>query len=258
MIINIKSFICVWILSICFNVAYGQDQSKTLVINQGAQYVVKSNNSLILDTLIMEDNAVLHFLPIVKGTLIVKTAIIGNNCFISSKGLTKFDGQNGGSLSLTIYFKELGSLIIDTSGGDGKNGRNGTNGHSGTPDRVENMPVYDNSGKLQTTIRRFIPGTPAIAGSPGSSGGSGGSGGDLELCYGTDNFIINFNNSKSSPNIMIKTNAGKRGIGGRSGYSGKSYNGQLINQPGGSSTAQRKKKPLDGKVILSMLNEQSL
>ncbi|MFC6998968.1 hypothetical protein [Rufibacter roseus] len=249
-------FLLVSLLFIANNVVQAQLKSKTLVIKKKDLFVVGPTNSLILDTLIMEDKSTLRFWPHGKGILIVKHAFIGKNCLISSKGSTRFHGEDGGPLSLTIEFKELESLTIDASGGDGKNGTHGTNGSDGVPDREERYYVIENNVRVLKT--RFIPGRPATSGTPGTMGGVGGSGGDVSLTYSTTDFIINFNNTKGNHVVVIKNSAGRLGVPGRNGTSGTAYGRGMVDNIGSGNPNAKAGKITDGKITLNNMAETTL
>ncbi|NEM98116.1 hypothetical protein [Pontibacter burrus] len=222
-----------------------------LEIKEKEVYIVGPENSLIVDTLIMQDKATIRFSPEKAGILNADMAIIGENCTISSKGADGLDanekisgsaGQNGGDLKITIHFDKVGSLTIDTRGGQGGNGLQGKNGAKGIKEYSKVSFIKEPDGK---TIR-VVENSPEQLGTDGTNattGFNGGNGGDIELEYSTNNFIPIFNNSKGKNNIFIVT---KGGIYGRDGKPGKGG----IGKRDGKLIQTNKVKSVDGQIKL--------
>jgi len=202
-----------------------------LEVQQGEVYQVGPGNVLILDTLILHKGASIQFSPRQKGVLQVKAAFVGDNCNISSVGVNGShgslgvagtNGTDGGNLDISIHFVKLGSLIIDTRGGNGGNGYVGKNGKKPRSQKTAST-VLDASGNPQTVYRTTLVST-GTKGEAGTPGGVGGNGGDLTLSYSSDDFVINFNHQaryaqKASRLIEVKLNAGTTGKPGKDGNS---------------------------------------
>jgi hypothetical protein len=200
-----------------------------LVIAKGTTYVVGLDNTLKVDTLIMQDKSTIRFAPSMQGVLEAKVAMIGNNCSISSKGADGQkgldvspggDGEDGGNLTVVLNLSSLGRLTIDTRGGTGGAGANGKNGKPGTRERTETKIVMGADGQPQT-ISVLVAGEPGSNGSDATSGGNSGRGGNLLLMYSTPGFIPVFNHtSRNTNSIAIITTAGNRGSAGVPGKGG--------------------------------------
>jgi len=150
-------------------------------------------DSLYVDTLIMEDKSVVMFSQPTR--LIVENAFIGNDCKLSSAGADGrsegISGADGHTLWLVITFSSLGSLIIDTHGGNGARGAIGSGGGS-------------------------VQGGAVVGGGAGGPGGDAGNGGDLTLFYSAVGFIPVFNESRNH-SIRLIYHGGKAGGGGMGG-----------------------------------------
>ncbi|MBC5993506.1 hypothetical protein [Pontibacter cellulosilyticus] len=197
------------------------------MITEKKTYFVGTDNTLKVDTLVMQDRATIQFDPKKFGTLEAKVAFIGDKCLVSSKGAdgkrgTKLkqgeNGENGGSLSIILNFESLGKLTIDTSGGTGGNGINGQNGKKGIPERKETKTIRDANGNPQTIVV-VIPGEPGTDGTDATAGGNGGNGGNLMFMYSTNGFIPVFNHANRNSNSIVILQEG--GSGGRKGEPGK-------------------------------------
>lgn len=222
-----------------------------LVVRKGETLKINSD-SLHIDTLIMHDNSRIIFRAPAT-ILFLENAFIGRDCSWECAGqngavgkspknaldathLFGLDGQNGRSLEVTVLFRFLGSLTINTSGGRGGSGVSG-NGRS---------YEINSNGR----------------GVAGSSAGNGGAGGSLSILYACDGFLPVFNGMKRDHAIMLQFNGGKGGIGGRggkgavsgpsksmTGYSGVPGKDGLNGQPGKSGEDGR-----DGILVLKRLN----
>lgn len=229
-----------------------------LEISKGDTYVVGQDNTLRVDTLIMQDKAIIKFNPDQHGVLEAKVAIIGNKCVISSKGsegrdgidlISGENGGNGGDLSLVMHILSLGKLTIDTRGGSGGAGVNGKNGHKGTLERTETKTYTDVSGKQQT-VTVVIPGEAGTNGTDATHGGNSGNGGNVSLTYSTNGFIPVFNNPKWDKNsIVILHTAGSRGRTGEPGKGG-------THRMDGAVVFSEVRNSRDGRVQLINLNNQ--
>lgn len=107
-----------------------------LIVKKGQTYAVGPENTLFVDTLILEDKTTIQFAPERQGVLETKVVFIGKDCLITSRGANGkdgkkdnpgTDGENGGDLSLVLHLKELKNLTIDTRGGTGEPGPGITN-----------------------------------------------------------------------------------------------------------------------------------
>ncbi|WP_347156892.1 hypothetical protein [Pontibacter chitinilyticus] len=85
----------------------------------------------------MHDKSTIGFTPESKALLSAKVAYVGDNCTIAANGskgengekdTDKATGEDGGNLKIDVHFIALGSLTIDTRGGNGGNGYKGKNG----------------------------------------------------------------------------------------------------------------------------------
>ncbi|MDO6390164.1 hypothetical protein Q4E40_08505 [Pontibacter sp. BT731] len=210
-----------------------------LEITKGTTYVVGSGNMLQVDTLILHDKSSIRFTPGSKGRLDAKVAYVGDACTITSKGLNGkhgkpgtagTNGEDGGSLEIAIHFIKLGSLAIDTRGGDGGNGYKGKNGAKPKTKQTRSTAI-DSKGQVVTVYRPEITSTGS-KGEAGTPGGAGGNGGDLTFTYSTSNFVLNFNHNprtaqKATGLVEVFYQAGKAGLAGKDG---NSYVG--MNEPG--------------------------
>lgn len=208
----------------------GQSVPK-LEIKSGQVYVVGPDNNLIVDTLIMHNKAEIKFAANTAGTMVVKAAYVGDGCTITSTGTDgehgkrngpATNGENGGDLELNVHFIKLGSLAIDTRGGDGGNGYSGKNGSKPVSQKVATK-VMQPDGNYTTVYKTVIVKTGS-EGERGTAAGSGGSGGNITLTYSSAEFVINFNRNarysqKATRHINIMTQAGKTGIPGKDGRS---------------------------------------
>ncbi|PKV63302.1 hypothetical protein [Pontibacter ramchanderi] len=219
------------LLALSFSTTFAQQRPLSkLVVAKGETYVAGPDNIILVDTLIMQDRATIKFDPSQYGVLEAKVAYIGQKCLISSKGTNGSkgnrenagsNGANGGDLTVSVHLAALGSLIIDTSGGDGGRGADGNNGAAGIKDRHETRTVTDPVTKQTTTTTVLVPGQPGTAGSDATMGGSGGNGGNLTLQYSTGGFIPIFNNEAVKKNsIRIHTTGGRQGQSGQPGKGG--------------------------------------
>ncbi|MFD3000717.1 hypothetical protein ACFS7Z_10125 [Pontibacter toksunensis] len=208
-----------------------------LEIARGETYVVENRNQLFVDTLIMHDKSTIAFDPSQYGVLEAKAVYIGKRCLITSRGKNGkdgfrnnfgTDGTGGGSLTLTLNFKELDDLTIDTRGGDGGRGVNGKNGRMGSNDFTTAITTTDAAGNTVTkTVTR--PGEHGTPGGNATGGGRGGNGGNLMLVYNADDFIPVFNNSNAHNSITILHTAGANGAAGIPGTGGiQSQDGVVI------------------------------
>jgi hypothetical protein len=165
-------------------------------------------DSVYVDTLIMEDKSSIRFIK--ASVLIVEQAYIGEKCLLTSAGVDGKQlgesGEPGQSLSLVIVFKGLGSLVIDTRGGDGKSGARGSAGANGAS--------YQEQGK------------------PGGNGGNGGNAGNLRLFYAAERFQPLFN-GEGKGSVQLLYNGGRSGAGGEGGPGGKPI---VPSSRGGSGT----------------------
>jgi hypothetical protein len=240
-----------------------------LELKRGEVYQVGPENILIVDTLILHDKATIRFAPDSKGLLGARIAFVGKDCTITARGadgengqrnIAGANGENGGSIELDMHFMTLGSLVIDTRGGNGGNGhigKHGTKPYTSTTSTV----VTDASGKTQTIQRTDQIGTGSN-GELGSPGGSGGNGGDLILTYSTDNFVPNFNHTPRSGEelksrvIQVLYTAGKHGKMGRDGnsYLGTKEMGTTVIQGRPASTTFPPKKDGQIKIINANTN----
>lgn len=166
-----------------------------VVVEQGVQGII-AIDSVHIDTLILNNDSSLKFYQNTK--LVVENAFIGNRCEINSAGshgqngkhpnqLNGENGKDGNNLILIVNFKELGSLVINTSGGNGGSAANGRSGG-------------DNQN--------------------GGDGGNGGTAGNLTLIYSHEGFVPIFNSGGHNHNIELRYFGGEPGNGGLGGRGG--------------------------------------
>ena len=164
-----------------------------VVLDEGARGII-GVDSIHIDTLVLNDDSSLKFYQSTK--LVVERAFIGKRCEINSAGsdglngiqpgqLNGEHGKDGKDLILVVNFNELGSLIINTSGGNAAHGRNGGEGQDG------------------------------------GDGGNGGKAGNLTLIYAHEGFVPIFNSQGHKHTIQLQYVGGKPGIGGRGGRGSK-------------------------------------
>jgi len=174
------------------NGAFLEHHYTSLRIPKKKVFVVQTD-SLYLDTLIMEDKSVLTFPQATR--FIVENAFIGHGCKLSSAGAdgrSEGDsGADGHTLWMVITFSSLGSLVIDTHGGNGARGSSGSTG-----------------GSVQSGA--------VVGGGPGGPGGDAGNAGDLNLFYSARGFIPVFNEDRDQ-SIRLIYSGGKAGAGGAGG-----------------------------------------
>ncbi|MHC2990755.1 hypothetical protein OB13_03860 [Pontibacter sp. HJ8] len=233
-----------------------------LEIAKGDTYIVGPENLLVVDTLILHDKATIRFAPNGKGRLAAKVAYVGDACTITSKGAhgkhgklgtAGTDGEDGSNLEIAVHFMKLGSLTIDTRGGDGGNGYKGKHGTKPKTKHAHSTTI-DSQGQVATVYQPVIGGTGSKgeAGTPGSAGGNGG---DLTLAYSSSNFVINFNHSprsglKASGLIEVLHQTGKAGLAGKDGnsYVGMNEAGTTV-ITGGPVTKAHEQKQV-GQIML--------
>ncbi len=189
-----------------------------LEINENDSLVFLGD-SLIVDTLKMFDNSSLRF---TKSTYIVfKNAFFGEGVKILSNGTSGLsgheiskingldnqngryksdgsDGLHGENLFIILSFSSLGSLVIDTSGGNGGDGENGFS----QKDKIK-------ENRLDTTGKFKIKSTGKI----GGKGGEGKNAGNINLYYTYNKVIPRFN--REGKNSIILT--AKGGVCGKNG-----------------------------------------
>ncbi|MFD2513393.1 hypothetical protein ACFSRY_05910 [Pontibacter locisalis] len=190
-----------------------QEVISRLEIKEKETYVVGPDNVLLVDTLVMHDKAVIQFNPGLPAFIGVNNAYVGKSCKLVTKGLDGSfrrvgiygsNGHDGDPIEMDIHFEALGSLTIDTRGG------NGDNGEDGTAERVSSTKKTDGDG----TYQAISSGSPARA---GGAGGNGGNGGNITLTYSTEGFIPNFNRHRNMHTIILLYKGGKGGKPGRYG-----------------------------------------
>ena len=250
--------ILVNLLFLSFGLSAQDNRLPKLIVKKGQTYVVGPENTLFVDTLILQDKATIQFATDRQGVLETKVVYVGKDCLITSRGESGkpgkdnkpgTDGEDGGDLSLVLRLKELKSLTIDTRGGNGGKGMNGKSGHPGTPDQYVKRVVKDSKGNT-ITITDLIPGQPGKDGGNATMGGGGGNGGNVMLLYSTDGFIPIFNHGRHKNNITILHTAGTQG---KSGEPGKGGNQRMD----GIVEYSDVKPATDGELMLVNLDQQS-
>lgn len=195
-----------------------------LKVPDKATYLVDTD-SLYIETLILGDKSTLKFKQ--DAQLIVERAFIGEYCMLDASGtpgehgnVGKIDptraqmldaqgqdGQDGVNLRLVMVFETLGSLTINTSGGEGGNGGEGEYGGSGQ------TYIYKASVARGTAIYR--------KGGNGGNGGNGGHGGNISLMYTCKGFVPRISHAskkiKQKHAINLNYFGEKGGTGGQGG-----------------------------------------
>ena len=212
-----------------------QEVISKLEIKVKEVYLVKPDNILLVDTLIMHDKAVIQFNQGSPAFMGVNTAFIGKDCKLITKGTDgslsennteSLNGNDGSSLEMDIHFETLGSLTIDARGGSGGKGRDGNV-------EVPSTSKSDGDGTFKSIA-------PVKASVSGGAGGNGGDGGNVSFTYSTNRFIPRFNQYRKHNSIIILTQGGKGGkpgdlgkIEGRAGTDGqiKLVNKNLPSEP---------------------------
>ncbi|GAB3204368.1 hypothetical protein ABID22_003304 [Pontibacter aydingkolensis] len=207
----------VLILLLSAPIVKAQQVISKLVIREKEVYQVGSDNVLLADTLIMHRKATIHFNHDQPAFMGVNAAFISKNCKVIAKGLdgslrrtgsSGSDGQNGSLTEINIHFETLGSLTIDTRGGNGDSGEDGVS-------EIAATSKSDGDGTFKSTA-------PVRQAKAGGAGGRGGDGGNVKLTYSTAGFIPRFNQYRKQHSIIILQMGG---TGGKSGRYGK-INGQ--------------------------------
>ncbi|MCX2740077.1 hypothetical protein [Pontibacter anaerobius] len=107
-----------------------QEHIGKLEVEKNEIYVAQATD-LRIDTLILHQNASIRFAAGEHSTLQVQHGFIGKDCVILSAGENGMRGKLGadgiagtdaGSLAIDIHLEQLGSLTIDTRGGNGGDG----------------------------------------------------------------------------------------------------------------------------------------
>jgi hypothetical protein len=192
-----------------------------IVIEKGDSMFVETD-SLLVDTLIIRDHGSLNFLY-GQSVLAVAHAFIGKSCHFNGFGVKGKNGSalfvhglpggDGKKLTVSIRFEELGSLYVNTSGGDGGHGLDGQNGLDA------------------------VAGQLAQYGETGGNGGKGGDGGNLNFFYLSPGFIIVFHEDRDH-SVHFNCSPGKGGSGGRGGMNGR---GEAITRAGTFTTIPNEK-----------------
>lgn len=186
------------------------EENETLLLSQ---------DTIIVDTLIMRDNSTLTFES--DTYLQIQHGYLGSNVSFSSQGVDGSNGRNGDtaildgenglhgiegkSLAIVVNFEALGSLHITTVGGKGGKGGDGYSSPRLFSLKISiNRPIID----------------VGIQGGNGGNGGRGGDGGDINLMYSTSGFVPVFNRNRKEHVIHL---VAKGGNGGKGGKGGKGY-----------------------------------
>lgn len=190
-----------------------QSAISRLVINENEVYQVGPDNVLLADTLVMHDKATIQFNQGKPALMGVNAAFIGRNCKVIAKGLDgsfrrtdvyASNGQDGSPAEVNIHFVTLGSLVIDTGGGNGDTGEDGVS-------ELASTTKSDGDGTYKSAA-------PVHAPKAGGPGGRGGNGGNITLTYSTQDFIPRFNQYRKQNSIILLY---KGGTGGKPGRYGK-------------------------------------
>jgi len=227
-----------WTLGWLAMVASTALQAASLHVKTGETHQLDAQQKeWVLDELILEDNATL-LIPAGAGQVQIDAAkaVIGNGVSIVAKGEASaagkagivrdgqadkcMDGIAGGHgdhgavggdgtiLNLTLRIAQLGSLSIDTEGGDGGVGGAGGKGQDAGEFDTCNAPKGGEGGR-------------------GGDGGDGGSGGHVRVFYS----LLPESGISGSLGDRININAvgGKGGTGGEGGKGGEGGPGKFVN-----------------------------
>jgi hypothetical protein len=198
---------------------YANTKFPSVTIEENETYVFEMD-TLLLDTLIMKNNSKINFNKNVF--VIIKHSFFGNNVSFNLSGNTGLNGKNGyfnyksggngtegtdgRNIEIIIQFEELGSFIVNTSGGAGGFGGNGF-----SPRRNE------------------MVGAQGFDGGDAGMGGNGGNGGIIKFNYRSPNILPLFN-SDGKHSITLNSKGGLCGEGGNHGKRGKGGQRELIIQ----------------------------
>ena len=232
---------------------HGFSQRNLTVRKNQSKIIVTAIQSLLIDTLILEDNArIIIDDNVAAFSLIAKHATIGNNVVIDGSRKTipsngangqngtdapdyctlpgeGKNGQNGAdgtdAADIFLYFRinSIGSLRVVTDGTNGAMGGNGGSGGAGA--------------NSSPSLLSACTAKPGGSGGKGGNGGSGGRGGTLVFNYSFIDPSGHFlSNQPPLSQVQLETNGGKGGnggIGGQTGHPGKKTSGiidQSLNQ----------------------------
>ncbi|RAU81618.1 hypothetical protein [Pontibacter arcticus] len=212
----LKNYVSIFLLLLCVGfVSNSQAQQvlSKLEIKAKEVYTVNPDNILLVDTLIMHDKAVIQFNAGTPAFVGVNTAFVSRDCKFMLKGKNgllkendpeSLEGKDGSSIEIDIHFEKLGSLFVDTRGGNGAKGVDGNY-------EVQSTKKTDADGSFKSLA-------PAKAAVAGGKGGKGGQGGNVSFAYSSNGFIPRFNQYRKQHAIIIVTQGGK---GGKPGNMGK-------------------------------------
>ncbi|MCR9249614.1 MAG: hypothetical protein NXI20_04290 [bacterium] len=180
--------------------AHSQIDSFSKIVLKKKETRVFFNDTLVIDTLIMEDRATMELKS--DTYLLIKHAYLGDKASILAEGKGGSNanvygkpGETGGDgydLMLEINFETLGSLTVSTRGGKGGNGKSIARNTAYPNDVSVSVDQYGT-----VTTRRKVRATSTRAG----NGGHGGKGGDLTIRYSTNGFIPTFNGSQNTKEV---------------------------------------------------------
>ncbi len=211
----------------------------SLTVKKNQVKTIDANNkSLLLDTLILEDNATLLINENVPAiSIIAKHVIIGFNTVIDgskknipaagtngnngqdapayctnagdgNNGQNGIDGNDGADIFLYLRIRSIGSMTIKTNGSNASNGGNGGDGGRG---------ANSNPNLTSSCIAK-----PGGRGGNGGNGGYGGHGGTVFLNYTfldpSGNFLAV---QPPLTQVEVNSNGGNGGAAGKGGQKGQ-------------------------------------
>lgn len=211
--------------------------ASSLVVRSGETYTVQRAETVVVDELVLEDNARIRFAPGVHSwSLEAARARIGNGVDIDGSGVPGSNGASGQSaagvaadcsagasgaagaagsaggngvdLRLRLGLAQLGSMAIRTDGGRGGDGGSGGNGQD--------------AGEVVGQC------TPPAGGRGGQGGaaGNGGSGGNIVFYYWDAASGLDLRATRDR--IQTSANEGEAGAAGVAGKGGKGAKGHYI------------------------------
>lgn len=240
-----KKLILFFSLSACLQTI---GQQNLVVRRNQVKNITASGKALLLDSLILEDNATVKLsTELSTFSLIAKYVVIGFNvtidgnagtvasngspgetgrnanddCVAGSNGAPGKDGgdgQDGADMFLFLRIRSIGSLRILANGSPGSDGGKGGNGGNGGNFHVQG-------------IASTCGPKPGGRGGDGGTGGSGGNGGTVMINY---TFIDPAGKMLASQPVFSQLTventggaSGAGGLGGQKGTPGKSFNGTV-------------------------------
>lgn len=214
-------FIVLFSFNFSFSQVFDNKSISSLTILEGDTITFLSD-SLVVDTLIMRNRSTLRLTQ--DTYILIKKAFIANGCRIDNSGIdgsegvkgnmvevngsNGFDGSSGKNVFLIINFLKLGSLEIDTHGGNGGMG-----------------------GKGLSPLQNRVYGEKGFTGGNGGLGGAGANAGNISLYYLSNQFIPRLNRKDGYHSISFLIQGGTCGKGGMPGRGGQGGASHVLRDP---------------------------